>query len=123
MSRRVRRVAGRRYNWRQWVVLIWVAAWSIAVGWLITDRLTEDDRRAAAARQAAVAFCAKTRGEALAPVPSAATEFARNLVRGAVFAYQLAQCDQYVPQLQVSEVDPDAFRAAPTPTATPSPTR
>jgi hypothetical protein len=106
------------HRWPQWAALLYLLLVTGALAWLLADRINQSDRDAAQARAQAVAFCTKTRGEALAPLTPTSTEFARNDVRGAIFAFRLGDCDQYVGALPMDQVDPEAFRPAPTPTPT-----
>ena len=109
-------------NNAQRVIIVWACVVSIVVGYLFTDKLGENERTTRQQRQGLTAFCTKMLSDATAPVPSTASEFARNLTRGSVFAYQIAQCQLYVSPLRPGDIDPDVFSPAPLPPS-PRPTR
>lgn len=96
-----------RYNAVQWVILVWVLAVSVAIGYLVAGRINDVREQ----RQAAVGFCSQAKASATADVPATSSELGRNLVRISAGAYQIGHCEQITGPL--GDVDPDAFRPAP----------
>lgn len=103
-----------RWNGAQWLILAWVLGASIVIGWLVAGRVNDVREQ----RQAAIGFCTQARDAATADVPATSSELGRNLVRIAAGAYQIGQCDHITGPL--GDVDPDAFRPAPSPSTAPN---
>lgn len=100
-----------RHPWAQYFAVVWILAWSVAVALLLADKAAAGDR----ARATTYTFCLRTQGQAYAPLTPTSTEFARNDVRGAIFAYGLLDCAPLTGPLEQDRIDPEAFRPAPTP--------
>lgn len=116
------------------IVYVWMAVLLLAVAYLamratgegdrtnfaVTNAITKEQQRQAAeqARQAAEqerqgrALCTGWKQAAESDVPANASEIARSLVRTAADDYRLVHCERFAGPL--GDVDPEAYRPAPT---------